>query len=78
MPKEFMFRGYTTEQLESMSMDEFIRLLPSRQRRSLLRGLTREQRILLENIRVAKTSVEEGQNPWQKHMLEIWLSCLRW
>ncbi len=66
MPKEFMFRGYTTEQLESMSMDEFIRLLPSRQRRSLLRGLTREQRILLENIRVAKTSVEEGQKPMAK------------
>lgn len=41
-------------------MDEFIRLLPSRQRRSLLRGLTREQRVLLENVRIARQSMEEG------------------
>lgn len=61
MPREFTFRGHTTEQLQGMSMDEFIRLLASRQRRSLLRGLTREQRILLENIRVAKKSLAEGQ-----------------
>jgi len=42
-----------------MSMDEFIRLLPSRQRRSLQRGLTSEQRILLENIRSAKKVLKE-------------------
>jgi small subunit ribosomal protein S19 len=54
------------EELESMSMDEFIRLLPSRQRRSLLRGLTREQRILLENIRIAKKSVGEEEKPVAK------------
>lgn len=44
-----------------MSMDEFIRLLTSRQRRSLLRGLTREQRILLENVRKAKEDLKQGQ-----------------
>lgn len=42
-------------------MDEFIRLLPSRARRSLQRGLTREQRILFEAIRNAKTAPKEGQ-----------------
>ena len=63
MPREFTFRGHTMEQLQGMSMDDFIRLLPSRQRRSLLRGLTREQRILLENIRVSKKSLTEGQKP---------------
>ena len=35
-------------------MDEFINLLPSRQRRSLQRGLTPDQRILLEKMRAAK------------------------
>jgi small subunit ribosomal protein S19 len=35
-------------------MDEFINLLPSRQRRSLQRGLTPEQRVLLEKMREAK------------------------
>ncbi|MBC7120763.1 MAG: 30S ribosomal protein S19 [Candidatus Methanosuratus sp.] len=54
--REFNYRGYTASQLEGMPMDEFIRLLPSRQRRSLLRGLTPEQRSLFERIRKAKTS----------------------
>jgi small subunit ribosomal protein S19 len=35
-------------------MDEFITLLPSRQRRSLTRGLTPEGRILLEKMRTAR------------------------
>ncbi|MBS7626460.1 30S ribosomal protein S19 [Candidatus Bathyarchaeota archaeon] len=51
MPREFTYRGYTIDQLKEMSMDEFIRLLPSRQRRSLLRGLTPAQRSLLEEIK---------------------------
>jgi small subunit ribosomal protein S19 len=54
MPKEFSYRGYTLEQLQEMSMDAFINLLPSRHRRSLQRGLTPEQRILLEKIRKTK------------------------
>ncbi|MDH7556589.1 MAG: 30S ribosomal protein S19 [Candidatus Methanosuratincola sp.] len=54
--REFTYRGYTASQLASMPMDEFIRLLPSRQRRSLLRGLTPDQRALFERIRKAKTS----------------------
>jgi small subunit ribosomal protein S19 len=57
MPREFTYRGYTLDELQGISMDEFIRLLPSRQRRSLQRGLTTEQRILLKNIRVAKKSL---------------------
>jgi len=61
MPKEFKYRGYTVDDLQTMSMDEFIRLLPSRQRRSLQRGLNHEQRVLLENVRKAKEAVKEGQ-----------------
>jgi small subunit ribosomal protein S19 len=60
MPREFVYRGYTLNQLQSMSMDEFINLLPSRQRRSLHRGLTPEQRILLEKIRSAKELKHKG------------------
>ena len=54
MPKEFSYRGHSLDSLLGMSMDEFINLLPSRQRRSLQRGLTPEQRILLEKLREAK------------------------
>ncbi len=61
MPREFMYRGHNLEQLQAMSMDEFIRILPSRLRRSLQRGLTQEQRILLENVRKARKAQEEGR-----------------
>ena len=44
-----------------MSMDEFIKLLPSRQRRSLVKGLTNEQRILMEHVRQARR--EDGGKP---------------
>ena len=63
MPKEYAYRGYTLEQLQTMSMDEFIRLLPSRQRRSLRRGLTQEQIKLLESIRTTKKAQEKGEKP---------------
>ena len=61
MPKEFRYRGFTLDELQAMSMDEFIRLLLSRQRRSLLRGLSQEQRTLLESVRKAKEAVKQGQ-----------------
>jgi small subunit ribosomal protein S19 len=59
--REFTYRGYTSAQLIGMPMDEFIKLLPSRQRRSLLRGLTPEQRSLFERIRKAKTAATKGK-----------------
>ena len=62
MPKEFTYRGYTLEQLQGLSMDEFIRLLPSRHRRSLQRGLRTDQRILLERVRTAKAALDKGQS----------------
>lgn len=62
MPKEFTYRGYTLEELQGLSMDEFIPLLPSRHRRSLQRGLRKNQRILLEKVRVAKAALDKGQN----------------
>jgi small subunit ribosomal protein S19 len=51
MPKDFKYRGKTVEELKNMSMDEFIKILPSRMRRSLHRGLSNEQRIVLEKLR---------------------------
>jgi small subunit ribosomal protein S19 len=62
MPKEFTYRGYTLNSLQNLSMDEFINILPSRQRRSLHRGLTPEQRILLEKTREAKEELKKGNS----------------
>jgi small subunit ribosomal protein S19 len=61
LPREFRYRGYTLGDLQAMSMDEFIRLLPSRQRRSLQRGLSQEQRILLESVRKVKEASSQGK-----------------
>ena len=61
MPKEFSYRGHYLNSLTGLSMDEFINMLPSRQRRSLQRGLTPEQRILLEKLREAKEAKKEGK-----------------
>ncbi|UCG36879.1 MAG: 30S ribosomal protein S19 [Candidatus Bathyarchaeota archaeon] len=63
MPKEFAYRGHSFEQLRGLSMDEFILLLPSRHRRSLQRGLTTDQRVLLESVRAARALANEGQKP---------------
>lgn len=60
MPKEFTYRGLTLNQLMGISMDEFINILPSRQRRSLHRGLSPDHRILLEKIREAKEAQKHG------------------
>lgn len=49
--KNFRYRGKRLDELLNMPMDEFIKLLPSRQRRSLKRGFTEAQRRLLEKIR---------------------------
>ena len=62
MPKEFSYRGHSFNSLTGMSMDEFINMLPSRQRRSLQRGLTPEQRILLEKLREAKEAQKQGKD----------------
>jgi len=60
MSRPFTYRGHTLEELQQLSMDEFIRILPSRQRRSLRRGLTIQQRIFVEKLRETKKALKEG------------------
>jgi len=62
MPKAFSYRGYTLEQLKKMSIDEFARLVTARERRALKRGLTEQQKKLLENIR---------KNPEKFHKTQV-------
>ena len=50
MPKEFKYRGYSMKELQSMSLDEFLKLVPSRQRRSLTRGLSENKKKILEQV----------------------------
>lgn len=70
MPKVFKYRGKTIEELRKISMDEFIKLLPARQRRSLLRGLTPEEKVFLETLRAA--SGKGGQeSPVKTHCRDM-------
>ncbi len=54
-----------------MSMDEFIKLLPSRQRRSLLKGLTNEQRILMEHVRQSRKENASKPVPVKSHVRDM-------
>lgn len=60
MPKKFTFRGYAIEELQKLSLDNFANLLPARQRRSLVRGLTPREKKLLERIQDARKLKEKG------------------
>jgi small subunit ribosomal protein S19 len=46
-----MMKGKSWEEIEKMSVDEFAKLLTSRQRRAIKRGLTEQEKKLLKNIR---------------------------
>ncbi len=56
--KEFTYRGKTLEELKELSLNDFILLLPARERRSLKRGFTEQQKILLKRIRAKKSNIE--------------------
>lgn len=49
--KEFAYRGYPMEDLEKMSLDEILDLLPARARRSYKRGLNEEQQAFIDRLR---------------------------
>jgi small subunit ribosomal protein S19 len=55
--KEFLYRGYTLDELLAMSFDEVLGLLPSRSRRTYMRGLNYEQKLLFDNLKDAEPGV---------------------
>ena len=48
--KIFKYRGLVLEELQKLSLKEFINLLPSRERRTLERGFTHEENKLLKKL----------------------------
>ena len=56
--KIYKYRGYTLEELQNMSLEDFIQLLPARQRRSLKWGFLPRQQIVLDKMRKLN---EEGK-----------------
>jgi small subunit ribosomal protein S19 len=73
MPKKFTYRGYGLEELRGLSPDEFAKLLPARQRRTIQRFFSPRQssryRKLLERVRKAKES--EDKKPIRTHLRDM-------
>ena len=61
--KIFKYRGYTIEELKEMSLEEFIELLPARQRRSLKRGFLPRQQSVLDKMRKLQKQDKKGGKP---------------
>jgi small subunit ribosomal protein S19 len=56
MAKIFSFRGKKMEEIQALSLEEVVKLLPARQRRTLKRGLTDTQTKLLKKLKKRKGS----------------------
>lgn len=56
--KEFTFKGKTVDELKKMSLNELAQLLTARQRRTIKRGFTEQQKILLKKLRNNEKSIE--------------------
>ena len=57
MVKVFSFKGLEEEAIKRLSLNEFAALVPSRERRSIKRGFTDQQKTLLKKIE-SKNNVE--------------------
>lgn len=55
--KEFTYRGKTIEELQALSLNDFIKLLPSRQRRSLNRGITDQHKKVLQKVKKKDSNI---------------------
>ena len=55
--KEFTYRGYTVDELKKMTLHEVLPLLPSRARRSLVRGFNPEVERFMKRLRADKKGV---------------------
>jgi small subunit ribosomal protein S19 len=64
MARIFTFRGKTIEELQKISLEDFAKLLPSRQRRALLRGFNVDEKKFLERLR-------KSEKPVRTHLREV-------
>lgn len=55
--REFSYRGYTLEELQAMTLNELLPLLPARARRSYTRGLNKEQQSFIDRLRSEKKEI---------------------
>ena len=56
--KEFTFYGKTVDELKKMTLDDFAKLVPSRERRKIKRGFTDAEKRLLVRVRKNEVNIE--------------------
>jgi len=66
MAKEFTYRGLPLEELKAMSIEKFALLLPSRERRSMLRQTESLKKFLAECDKK-----EKNGNPIKTHLRDV-------
>ncbi len=56
--KIFNYRGKSLEELQKMSLEEFSKLLPARERRKIKRGLTEVEKKFLEDVKKKSKNIK--------------------
>ena len=64
MARIFLLKGKTVEELQKMSLEEFAKIIPSRERRNLLRGFDDDEKKFLEKLR-------KSEKPVRTHIREM-------
>jgi len=54
---EFTYRGKSLEELRKLSIEEFARLVPARQRRTILRGFSDDHKTLLHKVKIKDPNI---------------------
>ena len=67
---EFTYRGHTLDELQELELEEVAELLPARQRRTILRGLSDEHQKLLAKA-ADKDDEETANNPIRTHLRDM-------
>lgn len=57
MEKQFTYRGKTLQDIKKMDLQEFMKIVPSRQRRSLQRSIAKQYKPLMGKIQKTKEGV---------------------
>ncbi len=58
MAKETTWKGLSEQEAKALSLDAFLKLIPARRRRSLVRGLTTDQKALMKKIEKNETNIK--------------------
>lgn len=56
------FRGYTEDEIVKLDFESFLKLIPSRERRTLKRGLSHSQKRLLETLQKKSSAKTQSRD----------------